>query len=108
MKMISFLYKVYQRLLLVCAMIFARLMLYAQEDFDDDDVKPSLMPDFMGGEEDEEFMDNIGFHLSTTDLILLGCLVIAYFILHQLKIKKGCWYIIFYCVIVFLLITKCT
>ena len=104
MKILSFIDKVYQRLFMLCVMALTHLMVFADDDLDDDVSVPSLLPD----DEEEEMLDNFGFHFGTMEIILVVAAVVLYLVLNKLKVKKGCWYCIFYVVFVYFLITKCT
>jgi len=104
MKILSFTDKVYQRLFMLCVMALTHLMAFATDDFDDDGGMPALLPD----DEEDEMLENFGFHFGTMEIILVVAAVVLYLVLNKLKVKKGCWYCIFYLVFVYLLITKCT
>jgi hypothetical protein len=101
--------KTYQRLLMLTTLLLWKLTAWAQDDDIDGDVGkdvgtfPSILP-----EEEEEFLGALHFHFSTMEIILLVLAAVVLFILNAMKINKGCWYCIFYFVLVFFLLTKCT
>lgn len=98
--------KTYQRLLMLTTLLLWKLTVWAQDDdVDNNDVGSltSIVP-----EEEEDFMDAFHFHFSTMEIILLVLAAVVLFILNAMKINKGCWYCIFYFVLVFFLLIKCT
>lgn len=97
--------KTYQRLLLSSTLLLWKLTAWAQDDDVDNDVGTftTILPD-----EEEDLMDTFQFHLSTMEIILLVLAAVVLYILNAMKINKGCWYCIFYFVLVFFLLIKCT
>lgn len=98
--------KTYQRLLMLSTLLLWKLTAWAQDDdVDNNDVGSltSIVP-----EEEEDLMGAFHFHFSTMEIILLVLAAVVLFILNAMKINKGCWYCIFYFVLVFFLLIKCT
>jgi len=84
-------------------MLLWKLTARAQDDDADEDiVLHNILPD-----EEEEMIEQFGFHLGTMDIIILVLAAVALYILNAMKIKKGCWYCIFYFFFVVFLIVKC-
>ena len=97
----------YTRLAVLLLMLLTRIYVFAQDMMDDDDEDAASNITTIFGEEEEETVP-LGFHFGFTD-ILIGAVVIAlFFVMSNSKLKKGCWYSVLYCILVALLIMKCT
>ena len=98
----------YTRIVTLLMLLLTRVYVWAQDAVDDDDELSDMVP--TGIEEDEEDMipSLFNFHFGYTD-ILIGAVIIAiFYVMSNSKLKKGCWYSVLYCILVILLINKCT
>jgi hypothetical protein len=97
----------YTRLTVLLLMLLTRIYVFAQDMMDDEDEDAASDITTIFGEEEEEIVP-LGFHFGFTD-ILIGAVVIAlFYVMSNSKLKKGCWYSVLYCILVALLIMKCT
>lgn len=98
----------YTRLTVLLLMLLTRIYVFAQDIMDDEDEDAASNITTIFGEEEEEEIVPLGFHFGFTD-ILIGAVVIAlFYVMSNSKLKKGCWYSVLYCILVALLIMKCT
>ena len=97
----------YTRIAVLLLMLLTRIYVFAQDMMDDDDEDAASNITTIFGDEEEEIVP-LGFHFGFTD-ILIGAVVIAlFYVMSNSKLKKGCWYSVLYCILVALLIMKCT
>ncbi|MBQ6767602.1 MAG: hypothetical protein IJP46_02905 [Prevotella sp.] len=97
----------YTRLTVLLLMLLTRIYVFAQDIMDDEDEDAASNITTIFEEEEEEIVP-LGFHFGFTD-ILIGAVVIAlFYVMSNSKLKKGCWYSVLYCILVALLIMKCT
>lgn len=97
----------YTRLTVLLLMLLTRIYVFAQDIMDDEEEDAASNITTIFGEEEEEIVP-LGFHFGFTD-ILIGAVVIAlFYVMSNSKLKKGCWYSVLYCILVALLIMKCT
>ena len=97
----------YTRLTVLLLMLLTRIYVFAQDIMDDEDEDAASNITTIFEEEEEEIVP-LGFHFGFTD-ILIGAVVIALlYVMSNSKLKKGCWYSVLYCILVALLIMKCT
>ena len=97
----------YTRIAVLLLMLLTRIYVFAQDMMDDDDEDAASNITTIFGDEEEETVP-LGFHFGFTD-ILIGAVVIAlFYVMSNSKLKKGCWYSVLYCILVALLIMKCT
>lgn len=97
----------YTRLTVLLLMLLTRIYVFAQDIMDDEDEDAASDITTIFGEEEEEIVP-LGFHFGFTD-ILIGAVVIAlFYVMSNSKLKKGCWYSVLYCILVALLIMRCT
>lgn len=97
----------YTRLTVLLFMLLTRIYVFAQDIMDDEDEDAASNITTIFEEEEEEIVP-LGFHFGFTD-ILIGAVVIAlFYVMSNSKLKKGCWYSVLYCILVALLIMKCT
>lgn len=97
----------YTRLTVLLLMLLTRIYVFAQDMMDDEDEDAASNITTIFEEEEEEIVP-LGFHFGFTD-ILIGAVVIAlFYVMSNSKLKKGCWYSVLYCILVALLIMKCT
>lgn len=97
----------YTRLTVLLLMLLTRIYVFAQDIMDDEDEDAASNITTIFEEEEEEIVP-LGFHFGFTD-ILIGAVVIAlFYVMSNSKLKKGCWYSVLYCILVALLIMRCT
>lgn len=85
-------------------MLLARLYVWAG-DYDDEDVDViEAIPNDLEEEELNDFVFGIGI----TDLLIFAVVIALFYVMSNSKLKKGCWYSVLYCILVALLIIKCT
>ena len=97
----------FTRLAVLSWMLIARIYAFAQDAIDDeDDEDAGSLPSLFGDEEDE--MVPLGFHFGFTDIMIFAVVIALFYVMSNSKLKKGCWYSVLYCILVILLIAKCT
>ena len=85
-------------------MLLARLYVWAG-DYDDWDVD---VIEAIPNDLDEEELNDFVFGIGITDLLIFAVVIALFYVMSNSKLKKGCWYSVLYCILVALLIIKCT
>ena len=96
--------QLHTRISTMVTMLLARLYVWAG-DYDDEDVDViEAIPNDLEEEELNDFVVGIGI----TDLLIFAVVIALFYVMSNSKLKKGCWYSVLYCILVALLIIKCT
>ncbi len=96
--------QLHTRISTMVTMLLARLYVWAG-DYDDEDVDViEAIPNDLEEEEINDFVFGIGI----TDLLIFAVVIALFYVMSNSKLKKGCWYSVLYCILVALLIIKCT
>jgi len=96
--------QLHTRISTIVTMLLARLYVWAG-DYDDEDVDViEAIPNDLEEEELNDFVFGIGI----TDLLIFAVVIALFYVMSNSKLKKGCWYSVLYCILVALLIIKCT
>jgi len=72
-------------------------------DYEDVDVIEAIPNDL-----EEEELNDFVFGIGITDLLIFAVVIALFYVMSNSKLKKGCWYSVLYCILVALLIIKCT
>lgn len=96
----------YTRVVALVMLLLTRFYVWAQDAVDDDEDISEIVP--VIGEDEEEELNLFNFGLGFTDLLIFAVVIALFFVMSNSKLKKGCWYSVLYCILVILLIIKCT
>ena len=96
--------QLHTRISTMVTMLLARLYVWAG-DYDDEDVD---VIDAIPNDLEEEELNDFVFGIGITDLLIFAVVIALFYVMSNSKLKKGCWYSVLYCILVALLIIKCT
>ena len=96
--------QLHTRISTMVTMLLARLYVWAGDyDYEDVDVVEIIPNDL-----EEEELNDFVFGIGITDLLIFAVVIALFYVMSNSKLKKGCWYSVLYCILVALLIIKCT
>ena len=96
--------QLHTRISTMVIMLLAHLYVWAGDYDDEDGDVVEIIPHDLEEEELNDFVFGIGI----TDLLIFAVVIALFYVMSNSKLKKGCWYSVLYCILVALLIIKCT
>ena len=98
----------YTRAVTLLMLLLTRIYVWAQDAVDDEDELTELVPIALDEEEEDSWRGLFHVHFSYTDWMIIAVVCALFYVMMNSKLKKGCWYSVLYCILVILLIVKCT